>query len=210
MAAAAKPIVYHSPNTRSSTLMLLVEELGADVEVRTLSLKKAENRAAEYLAINPLGKVPAIVHHGQLITETVACFVYLADLFPKAGLAPAIDDPLRGPYLRWMAFYGSAFEPAVIDAAMKRDAGPHGMSPYGTFEGVLKIVNDQITKAPYMLGERFSAADVLWGSGLRWTTGFKLVPETAEIKSYLERLSKRPALARHQGKEAELAARVDA
>jgi glutathione S-transferase len=210
MTTSEKPIVFHCPNTRSSALMLLVEELGADVEVRTMSLKKAEHRAPDYLAVNPLGKVPAIVHHGQLITETVACLLYLAELHPKSGLSPAIGDPLRGPYLRWMAFYGAAFEPAIVDASMKREPSSSGISPYGTFDGMLKVVTDQLAKGPYILGDRFTAADVLWGTGLTWTTGFKLVPETPEIKSYLATLAKRPALSRHRAREAERAAHLDA
>ena len=87
-------------------------------------MKAGEQRGAAYLAINPMGKVPAVLHGDALVTEQGAVYTYLADLFPQAGLAPTLGDPLRGPYLRWMFFYGSSFEPAVVDRSMKRDPAP--------------------------------------------------------------------------------------
>jgi glutathione S-transferase len=98
-------------------VLILLEEIGAPYQLHVLNMKTDEQRRPEYLAINPMGKVPALKHDGALITEQVAIFLYLADLFPEAGLAPPIGDPLRGPYLRWMVFYGSCFEPAVVDRA---------------------------------------------------------------------------------------------
>jgi glutathione S-transferase len=201
---------YHSPNTRSSIVLLLLEELGASYELNVLNMKAGEQRGPAYLGINPMGKVPAIVHHGQLITEQVALFIYLPDLFPEAGLAPALSDPLRGPYLRWLAFYGSCFEPAVVDRGLKREAGPLAMVPYGDYDTMLATLVGQLAKGPYLLGERFTAADILWGSALTWTTMFKLVPELPEIKAYLDRLRARPAVARVQAKDAELAASLAA
>jgi glutathione S-transferase len=112
---------FHAPNSRSSGVLALLEEIGAEYELRVLNLKAGEQRAPAYLAVNPMGKVPALLHGDALITEQVAVYLYLADLYPDGGLAPRFDDPLRGPYLRWLAFYGSCFEPAVIDRAMKRD-----------------------------------------------------------------------------------------
>src|SRR3954464_13381059 len=105
--------LFHSPNTRSSGALFLLEELGADYELHVLNMKAGEQRQPDYLAVNPLGKVPAIRHGEALVTEQGAIFIYLADLFPKAGLAPALDDPLRGPYLRWLVFYGSSLPPAA-------------------------------------------------------------------------------------------------
>ena len=211
MTDQSKITFYHCPNTRSSAVRLLLAELGAPYELHAMSMKKGEHRQAAYLQVNPLGKVPAISHHGQLITETVAIFLYLADLFPKAGLAPALTDPLRGPYLRWMVFYAAAFEPALIDKSMGREipADKVGSSPYGSYDAVIKMVDDQLAKGRYLLGDKFTAADVLWGTALTWTTGFKLVPETPAIKAYLARVSKRPALAKHSADEAELAKKVD-
>jgi glutathione S-transferase len=197
---------YHSPNTRSFGVLLLLEELGVPYNLKVLNMKAGEQRKPEYLAVNPMGKVPAIKHGDAVVTEQVAIFIYLADLFPKAGLAPSLSDPLRGPYLRWLAYYAACFEPAVVDRAMKREAGPLAMAPYGDFDTMLKTLVGQLAKGPYLLGERFTAADLLWGSGLSWTTMFKLVPELPEIKAYIERHSRRPSLQRAQAKDGELAA----
>jgi glutathione S-transferase len=210
MADDRKVTLYHSPNTRSSGALTLLEELGAPYELRVLNMKAGEQRRPEYLRVNPMGKVPALKHGDALITEQVAIFLYLTDLFPEAGLAPAVGDPLRGPYLRWMIFYAACFEPAVIDVATQRDPAAMQMSPYGDFETMLRTVTDQLAKGPYVLGERFSAADVLWGGALAWTTMFKLVPELPVIMSYVQQAAARPSVARVKAKDAELAAAHEA
>lgn len=202
--------LFHSPNTRSSGVLLLLEELGVPYDLHVLDMKAGEQRRPAYLAVNPMGKVPALRHGDAVVTEQGAIFLYLADLFPEAGLAPAIGDPLRGPFLRWLFYYGSSFEPAVVDRAMERAPGAAAMSPYGDFETVLETVVGQLRRGPYLLGETVSAADVLWGSGLRWTTMFKLVPEGPEIAAYLARMQARPAVSRAAAKDAELAAAQDA
>jgi glutathione S-transferase len=206
----AKLTLFYSPQTRATGVLTLLEELGAPYELEVMSLKAGENRRPEYLAVNPLGKVPAIRHGEAVVTEQVAIYIYLADAFPAAGLAPAIGDPLRGPYLRWLAFYGSAFEPAVVDLARKLDAGPHAMSPYGSFEEVLGFVQAQLSAGPYLFGERFTAADILWGSALRWTTGFGLVPASPEIAAYIENVCGRPSFAKVAKLDEDLQARLDA
>ena len=197
---------FHSPNSRSAGTRILLEELGAPYELVALDMKAGQTRAPGYTAINPMGKVPAIVHQGALITEQPAVFIYLADLFPEAGLAPAIGDPLRGPYLRWLVFYGSCFEPALVDRAMKREPAPPATSPYGDFDTMFKTLTDQLAAGPYLLGERFSAADVLWGTALNWTTRFQLVPATPVIQAYVERVISRPAAVKAQALDAALAA----
>jgi glutathione S-transferase len=202
--------LYHSPNTRSSGALLLLEELGADYDLHVLNMKAGEQRQAEYLSVNPLGKVPAIRHGDALVTEQGAIFIYLADLYREAGLAPALDDPLRGSYLRWLVFYGSSFEPAVVDFAMKREPGTPAMSPYGDYGTVIETVVAQLRQGPYLLGDRFTAADVLWGMALSWTTMFKVVPERPEIMDYVARMRTRPALARVQEIDAKLAAEHEA
>jgi glutathione S-transferase len=201
---------FHSPNTRSSGVRLLLEELGAPYELRAINMKAGEQRKPAYLAINPMGKVPAILHRGELVTEQVALFIYLADLFPQAKLAPAQDDRLRGPYLRWLVYYGSAFEPAVVDRAMKRDAAQAAMSPYGDYDTMLKTLTGQLAKGPYLLGERMTAADVLWGSALTWTTMFKLVPELPVITDYIARMTGRPAVSKVKAADAVLSAEHEA
>jgi glutathione S-transferase len=201
-----KLIFFHSPNTRSAGAAILLEELGAPHELHVLNMKAGEQRGADYLKINPMGKVPAILHGDALVTEQVAIFIYLGDLFSKAGLAPALNDPLRGPYLRWLAYYGSCFEPAVIDRALKRDPAPPQMCPYGDFDTMLKTLVDQLKKGPYLLGDRFSAADVLWMTSLTWITAFKLVPELTEIMDYIARIKGRPSVVKVTARDAELAA----
>ena len=166
MTDADKIVLFHCPNSRSSGTLVLLEELGAPYELRVLNMQAGEHRQPAYLGINPMGKVPAILHGDVLVTEQVAVYLYLADLFQGAGLTPPIGDRRRGPYLRWMAFYAGCFEPALVDRAMKRDPGPHAMSPYGTFDSVMSALTGQLRAGPFMLGEEFSAADVLWGSAL--------------------------------------------
>ena len=206
MTADRHVVFYHSPQSRSAGTLVLLEELGADYELRTLDMKKNEQRGAEYLGVNPMGKVPAIVHQGALVTEQGAVYAYLADLYADAGITPAIGDPLRGPYLRWLFFYGSSFEPALIDRSMKREPAPPSTSPYGDYDTMLKTLRDQLGDGPWLLGDRFTAADVLWGTALRWTTMFKLVPETPAVKAYIERVTSRPAAQRAARKDAEILA----
>jgi glutathione S-transferase len=198
--------LYHSPNTRSSASLWLLEEISAPYQVHLLDQKKSQQHEPAYLAINPLGKVPALKHGDAVVTETVAIMLYLADAFPAAKMAPAIGEPLRGPYLRWMTTYAAAWEPAIIDRAMKRDPGGRGMSPYGAFEPLFDAVTAQISKRRYFLGDQFTAADVLWGSALTWMTMFKLLPDHAAVPEYLTRLADRPALARQRAKDQEFAA----
>ena len=197
---------FHAPNSRSGSARVLLEELGAPYRLHALDLKTNEQRGAAYLAINPMGKVPAIRHGDALVTEQAAVYMYLADLFPDAALAPAVRDPLRGPYLRWFVFYGSCFEPAIVDRAMKREPASAAMNPYGDFDTMLDTVTAQLRTGPWMLGERFTALDVLWGGGLSWILRFGLIPERPEFRAYVERVTSRPAWTRATEADAALAA----
>ena len=132
--------LYHAAPSRSSTVLWMLEELGEPYELALLDLKKGEQRQPAYLAVNPMGKVPALIHDGVLITEVGAICTYLADAYPRAGLAPAVDDPLRGPYLRWMFFQGNCLEPALIDRALKREPGQASMMPYGDVDTTVETV----------------------------------------------------------------------
>ncbi len=194
--AAMNLTLFHAPNSRSGAVRFLLDELGADYQLHVLDLTKNEQRAPAYLAINPMGKVPALLHDGALVTEQPAIFIYLADLFPEAALAPGLRDPLRGPYLRWMAFYGASFEPAVIDRAMQREPAPPSLCPYGDYDTMLATFTRQLRAGPYLLGERFSAVDILWATALGWITAFKLVPALPEIVDYMARVNARPAAQR--------------
>jgi glutathione S-transferase len=205
-----KPTLYHAPQSRSGAARFLLEELDVPYDLHVLDLKKNEQRAPAYLAVNPMGKVPALRHGDVLVTEQAAVLMYLADLYPQAGLAPAPDSPLRGPYLRWMTFYGSCFEPAVIDRAMQREPAPPSMCPYGDYDTMLATFTSQLDAGPWLLGERFSAADVLWASTLGWTTAFELVPKLPEITAYMDRVNARPAARRAAAADAELAAALAA
>ena len=198
--------LFYSPQTRATGALILLEELGADYKLHVLNMKADQQREPAYLAINPMGKVPAIKHGDAVVTEQVAVYLYLADTYPQAGLAPALDDPLRGPYLRWLVFYGSCFEPAIIDRSQKREPAPRGMSPYGDFDTMFKTLTDQLAKGPYMLGPKFYALDVLWGTALAWITHFGLIPAVPVIKDYVDRVNARPAFVKARAKDAELAA----
>lgn len=197
--------LFHAPQSRSSGVLMLLEELGAPYELHVLNMKAGEQRRPDYLAINPLGKVPAIRHRGMLVTEQVAIFIYLADLFPDASLAPAFGDPLRGPYLRWLVYYAACYEPGLVDKAMKREPGPPAMSPYGDFDSMLATIVDEIERQPYLLGDNISAADILWGNALNWGMMFQLVPESEAILRYVERVIQRPAALKVAEMDAKLA-----
>jgi len=198
---------FYAPQTRASGTLALLEALQADYTIHLLDLKAGTQREAAYLAVNPMGKVPAIRHGEAVVTEQVAVMLYLADLYADRGLAPALDDALRGPYLRWIAFYGSCFEPAVIDRSMQRDAGDPTSSGYGSYDAVIETLAAQLATGPWLLGERFTAADVLWATALKWTMQFGLVPERAVFRDYVERVAAVPAIRRAAELDAHYAAR---
>ncbi|MGA3983329.1 glutathione S-transferase family protein [Ralstonia nicotianae] len=202
--------LYHAPHSRSAGARMLLEILNADYEIHPLNLKTNAQRAPAYLEINPMGKVPALRHGEVLITEQAAVYMYAAELYAEAGLSPAVGDPLRGSYLRWMVFYGSCFEPALVDRSMQRPPAPPARSPYGDFGAVNSLINAQLSDSPYLLGERFTAADVLWGSALHWTVGFGLVPETPVLRAYIDRILARPAIQRSRALDEALAAELSA
>ncbi|WP_044873814.1 glutathione S-transferase [Pseudomonas sp. LFM046] len=198
--------LYHCPYTRSTGALTLLEELGVEYNLHVMNMKLGEQRKPEFLAINPMGKVPTLTHGDAVVTEQVSVYLYLADLYPEAKLAPPLGNPLRGPYLRWMVFYGSCFEPAVVDRVQKREPIPEQRSPYGDFDSVMNALVSQLKQGPWMLGEQFTAADVLWGSALNWTTQFGLIPEVPVIRDYVGRFIARPSYQRALAKDAELAA----
>jgi glutathione S-transferase len=188
--------LYHAPQSRSTATLTLLEELGAPYQLHVLNMKAGEQRQSAYLAVNPLGKVPAIWHRGALVTEQVAIFIYLADAFPGARLAPSITDPLRGPYLRWMVYYAACYEPGLVDKSMKREPAPMTMSPYGDFDLMLATLVERVASSPYLLGDVFSAADLLWGMALQWGTMFKLIPESPVVTNYVARVTTRASFAK--------------
>ena len=208
MSSSPDLVFFHNPHSRAAMTHALLEELGVDYQQRVLDFRNNEQLAAEYRALNPMGKVPAIRHNGTVVTETVAIFIYLADAFPRANLAPALDDPQRGTYLRWLVFYAACFEPALGDRAMKREPAPRGQSPYADFDTTVNAIVRALQPGPWLLGERFSAADVLWGNALRWVTGFGMVEATPVVADYIARVMSRPAEQRTLEADAALAAEM--
>jgi len=191
------PIVFfHAPHSRSSVTRAMLEELGAPYDMVALNLTAAEQRTPDYLAINPMGKVPAIRDEGVLITEQPAILMHLADLYPEKELAPLPGDPLRGAWLRWMVFYGSCFEPAMTDFSRKREPVPPMQCGYGDYDSVMHVVAAQLERGPWLLGERFTAADVLWGGALNFGLMMKLVPNWPVFREYARRVQARPAIRR--------------
>ena len=199
-------IFHHAAPSRSSIVRWMLEEVAAPYRVELLDLTRNEQKSPGYLAINPMGKVPAIVHRGVVVTEVVAICCYLADAFPAAGLAPPVGDPLRGPYLRWSVFEASALEPAIIDRMLQRPPGRPGALGYGDFDTTMNVVAQAVASGPYLLGDCFSAADVLIGSALQWGMMVGVVPKRAEFDAYAARLNERPALQRATAHDQELAA----
>jgi glutathione S-transferase len=170
-------------------------------------LSNGDNRKPDYLAINPMGKVPALKHGDVIITETAAICTYLADAFPRAKLNVPIGDPRRGPYLKWLFFGPGCLEPAMMDRAFPRkEEARRAALGYGDFDTVTDVLAKAVSKAPYLVGEQFTAADVVIGSTLRWGMMFKLLPERPEFVDYTARLTKRPALMRAEAKDKELQA----
>lgn len=202
--------LFHAPHSRASATVNLLEEIGEPYELRVLNIKAGEQRQAPYLKINPLGKVPALLDGDTLVTEQVAIFIHLADRFPQAGLAPSINDPRRGSYLRWLVYYAACFEPAIVDRMLKREPVPRMQSPYDDFDTMLGVIETQLTASPYLLGDALSAADLLWGSALGWGLAFGGVPRKPVFEEYAGRLSARPAAQRVAQRDLALATAQEA
>ncbi len=198
--------LFYAPQTRATGARVLLEELGLPYQLHVLNMKAGEQRKPDYLAVNPMGKVPAILHGGTLVTEQAAVYLYLADLFAEKGLAPAIDDPDRGTYLRWMVFYGNCFEPALIDRYLQREPASPNETPYSSYDDMLDALEDALKTGPYLLGERMTAADLLWGVALHWTTMFGLVPDRPVFRRYIDLMTARDAYRRVTEEDAALAA----
>jgi glutathione S-transferase len=203
----AELTLYHASPSRSSIVRWMLEELGEPYDIHLLSLAKGEQSSPAYLAINPMGKVPALKHGNAVITEGAAICTYLADEFPHAGLNIPVGDPRRGPYLKWLFFSPSCIEPAVTDQAFpRREAPRRAMLGYGEFDTVMDVVAKAVGSGPYLMGEQFTAADVVVGSMLRWGMMFDLLPKRPEFVAYVGRLEQRPALQRATSLDQELAA----
>jgi len=201
-----KLTLYHAAPSRSSIVHWMLEEVGEPYDIHLVSFKKGENLRPEYLAVNPMGKVPALRHGDTVITEGAAICTYLADEFPRPKLNVPIGTPQRGVYLKWLFFGPSCLEPAITERAYPRKEPPaRSTLGFGDFETVVDVLAKGVGAAkPYLMGEQFTAADVIIGSGLRWGMMFKLLPERPEFAAYVGRLNERPALKRATEKDAKL------
>ena len=199
MGSTAEEIVFYTnPMSRGRIVRWMLEELGQPYRTEVLEFGKSM-KAPAFLAINPMGKVPTIVHRDVVVSEAAAICTYLADAFPAAGLAPALDDPLRGSYLRWMFFAAGPVEAAVSAKALGllAPADRAGTVGYGSFDQVVDTLEQVAGNAsPWLLGERFSAADVYVGSQVLWGQMFKTLPERDAFNRYAAQLRTRPAWAR--------------
>ena len=202
-----KLTLYHAAPSRSSIVRWMLEEIGEPYELNVLSLMKGEQSAPGYLAVNPMGKVPALKHGEVVVTEAAAICTYLADEFPQAKLNVPVGDPRRGPYLKWLFFSPACIEPAITDQAFPRQEQPQRSTlGYGDFDTVMNVVAKAVEPGPYLLGKQFTAADVVVGSTLRWGLMFGLLPTRPEFMAYVGRLEQRPALERATALDQELAA----
>jgi glutathione S-transferase len=202
----AKLTLYHAAPSRSSIVHWMLEEVGEPYDIHLVSFKKGENLRPEYLAINPMGKVPALKHGDTVITEAAAICAHLADEFPRAGLNVPVGNANRGIYLMWLFFGPSCVEPAIMERAYPRkEPAPRAALGFGEFDTVMDVLAKAAGAAsPYLMGPQFTAADVIIGSGLRWGMMFKLIPERPEFTAYVGRLAERPALKRVTEKDLKL------
>jgi glutathione S-transferase len=170
----------------------MLEELGLPYRLVKLDLKAGEQKDPSYLAINPMSKVPAITDGATVVTENPAICLYLADRYSPGALAPAFDDPVRGAYLRWTVFSTAVLEPAVYAHATGAAANGFGVG-WGDFDAVRQALDQAVTPGPWLLGERFSAADVALGANISVALFNKMLPASPALAAYNARLTARPA-----------------
>jgi glutathione S-transferase len=190
-------VLYTNPQSRGRIARWMLEEVGRPYRTEPLQFGTTM-KAPSYLAINPMGKVPAIRHSETVVTEAAAICAYLADAFPEAGLAPPVDSPLRGSYYRWLFFGAGPVEAAVTNRALNFVVPPgrERMAGYGTYGDVLNALEQAVAKGPYLLGDQFTAADVYLGSAIGWGMMFGTLEKRPVFEAYFGRLAKRPAAVR--------------
>ena len=194
--------LFHHPRTRSTRFIFLLEELGAPYEIhRIADIRRADGTGAVDPANpHPHGKSPALKDGETVVFESAAIALYLTDKFPANGLGPLAGDPLRGAYLSWLAYYAGEMEPAWMSQYMKWDI-PRGTAGWVPVDEVMQFVNATLAKGPYLLGEKFSAVDILVGTTFKMFMGTPLLEKTPLLEAYVERVLSRPAYARAQAKE---------
>jgi glutathione S-transferase len=188
-------VFYTNPMSRGRIVRWMLEEVGQPYRTEVLGYDAGGMKSPAYLAINPMGKVPAITHGATVVTECAAICAYLADAFPQAGLAPAPGDPARGAYYRWLFFAAGPVEAAVADKAMGWEAPPERsrMFGYGTYGQMLDTLEKAVSGRRYLAGDRFSAADLYVGSQLNWGMTFGTIEKRPAFEAYVAPLRERPA-----------------
>lgn len=199
---------YHNPMSRGRIVHWMLEEVGAPYRIELTRFDKGEHKSPALLRLNPMGKLPTIVHKGVVISEAAAICTYLADAFPAAQLAPPIGDPARGSYLRWLFFGAGCLEPALTDRGFRRAPVRASAIGYGSYDDTLRALESAITPGPYILGERFSAADVYVGAGMGWGMQSGSLEPRASFRLYMARLLSRPASQRAAKQNLELLAQL--
>jgi glutathione S-transferase len=196
--------LYHHPYSRASNTLWMLEELGSPYELAFVDIMKGAQKAPEILALNPMGKIPILRDGDVVVTESAAIGLYLADRYAPGKLAPALDDPARGPYLRW-----SFFAPSVVEPGMSAKASGAQFKPvqvgWGTYESMIGAMESAIAGRSYVLGDRFSMADCIFGGTVRYMLRFKLLEPTPTFTAYADRLAARPAAQRADAKNAAIA-----
>jgi glutathione S-transferase len=191
---------YYNPMSRGRTVHWMLEEIQAPYETKTLKWETGDHKKPEYLKINPMGKIPAIVHKGVVVTEVPAICAYLADAFPQAGLAPEPHSPERGAYYRWLFFAAANIEPAMVDLKHPRvNAPPVSHMGHGRTADVINTL-ERAVSGGYLVGDRFSAADLFLASVLDWWMFTKFLEPRPAFKQYVELCQNRPAYRRYMEK----------
>jgi glutathione S-transferase len=190
-------VLYTNPQSRGRIARWMLEEVGQPYRVEVLDYGTTM-KAPAYLAINPMGKVPALRHGDTVVTEAAAICAYLADAFPQAKLAPPPGDRLRGPYYRWIFFAAGPMEASVSNKAFGFNVPPERARAigYGTFELVMKTLEDAVSAGNYLVGDKFSAADIYVGSHIAFGMMFGTIEKRPAFASYVQRLAARPAYVR--------------
>ncbi|GAB1717689.1 MAG: glutathione S-transferase-like protein [Nitrobacter sp.] len=188
--------LYWSPRSRSFTTLWLMEETGQPYERVLTDISTGANKTPDYLAINPMGKVPALVDGDVAVAEAAAICAYVADRYPQAKLAPPIGDPRRAKYLQWMFFAPGCIEPAILQAYLKFEI-PTGSAAWGSTTQTFDVLDQALEKGPWLLGNDFTAADVAIGAGMNYAIRmFKMVPSRPSFDRYIEACVARPAFQR--------------
>jgi glutathione S-transferase len=188
-------VLFHHPFSRAAGTVWQLEEVGVEHELRFVDILAGEQKSPEILAMNPMGKLPILKDGDVVVTEGAAIGMYLADRYAPGRLAPAIDDPARGTYLRWICFAPAVIEPAVIAKVGGWEYKP-SQAGWGVYDAVLDSMERALEGREYVLGDRFSMADVIFGGTLRYMMQFGTIEARPTFVAYAERLAARPALKR--------------